>query len=766
MPIYEQSEERWPEEDDTSSAADDDKSATVKRPNVLIWLLDDCGYAQTAPYGSPIATPTISKLASSGLAYSNFHSTALCSPSRASLLSGRNHHSIGMGSHALTAMGFPGYSARVPRTAAGVAKLLQRNGYATFALGKWDHTPFEDISVAGPFEHWPSGAGFDHFYGFMAADAHNFKPVFFQDHSPVQPSLNRSDYHLSADIADKAIEYITATKSVKRDKPFFMYWATGAVHAPHHAPTEYLEKYKGQFDAGWDMERSAVHQKQLNLGVIPEGTVNTERPSSLPAWDSLSDEDKRLFSRQKEAFAAQLEHADVQFGRIVATLERIGELNNTLIVVTSDNGASGEGGLAGSFNEMRVVNGLQTSVKANMEHIDEWGTAATYNHYHAGWAWAGNTPFQLFKQTVFRGGQTGPLVLHWPDRITATATKGDRVSWRRQYAHITDITPTILEAASISPPEYVDGVRQMGMHGSSLLYSIDDAVAPSQHGLQYYEMYGNLGIYNDGWKAVALHADRMPWDINLRASFSNDTWQLYDTNADFSESNDLAAVHPTKLKELLETMFGELWRYNVFPLYDDLAERIRREYQRSMPSSAAPMVYWPPGAVRITEAISAAQLTKNQSHRIEAVVTMPTEGILVAVGGMTGGFSLFITSNQTLKYVYNYFGMEKTVIVSNATIPSSGEHVLEFVMALDASPQVAGSVDMSADGGLSAYAIMYIDGQPVGEQTIPAVVVGPYSMEETFDVGADFGTSVDNDEYAVPFYITQGTLDKVSIQKI
>ncbi|MBW1860626.1 MAG: sulfatase-like hydrolase/transferase [Deltaproteobacteria bacterium] len=387
---YAESEEWWPEPVLPPEGA----------PNVIIFLLDDVGFAQIGSFGGLIATPNIDRLAEGGLRYNNFHTTALCSPTRASLMAGRNPHAIGLGSHALTAMGFPGYNAIVPETAKSVANYLQEAGYVNYALGKWDHTPLYEVSQVGPFHRWPSGEGFEHAYTFMSADVHQFIPVMWNDHTP-EPY--RKTYHLDKDLADRAIDWITGHKSIKPDLPFMMLWASGSMHSPHHAPAEYLEKYRGKFDTGWDKAREMILVKQKELGIVPANTKLTERIPEIPAWDSLNDEEKKLYARQMEAFAAQMEHVDFQIGRVVDALERIGEMDNTLIFVTADNGASGEGGLAGTFNETYVLNGLQTPFDANLRHYERWGDATTYPHYHAGWAMAGNTPFRYFKQSEHRG---------------------------------------------------------------------------------------------------------------------------------------------------------------------------------------------------------------------------------------------------------------------------------------------------------------------------------------------------------------------------
>ena len=507
---YEDSKEWWPPK----------KVPKEGSPNVIIFLLDDTGFAQLSCYGGLTNTPNIDSLAADGLRYNNFHTTALCSPSRASLMAGRNTHKIGLGSHALSAMGFPGYNAVVPPSAKSVANYLQEVGYVNYALGKWDHTPLYEVSQVGPFERWPSDEGFDHAYTFMAADVHQFVPVMWDDH---HPEPYRQSNHLDEDLANRAIQWITGHKSLT-DAPFMMLWASGSMHSPHQAPDEYIEKWKGKFDMGWDKAREIIFENQKKMGIIPKDTKLTKRIDQLPAWKSLSDEEKQLYAKQMEVFAAQLEWCDFQIGRIISHLKRIGEYENTLIFVTSDNGASGEGGLAGTFNETYVLNGLQTPLEANLRYVDDWGRTNTYPHYHAGWAMAGNTPFKYFKQFEHRGGQSDALVVSWPKKIAA------RGEIREQYHHITDIAPTIMKAAGLEMPEEYHGVEQMPFTGVTMNYSFYEPDAPTTKERQYYEMFGNRGVWVDGWKAVTVHVDRMPWDLNKMGDFDKDVWELYNRN--------------------------------------------------------------------------------------------------------------------------------------------------------------------------------------------------------------------------------------------
>jgi arylsulfatase A-like enzyme len=684
-------------------------------PNVIIFLLDDVGFAQVGSFGGLIKTPNIDSLAANGLRFNNFHTTALCSPSRASLMAGRNPHSIGLGSHALTAMGFPGYNAIMPDSAKSVANYLQEEGYINYALGKWDHTPLYEVSQVGPFDRWPSGEGFQHAYTFMAADVHQFVPVMWNDHSP-EPY--RKSEHLDKDLADRAIEWITGHKSIKKDLPFMMLWASGSMHSPHHAPDSHIDKYKGKFDMGWDKAREIILQQQIAQGVVPAGTKLTERIDEIPAWDSLPEEEKQLYARQMEVFAGQMEWVDLQIGRVVSELKRIGELDNTLIFVTADNGASGEGGLAGTFNETYVLNGLQTPLDANLRALDDWGRENTYPHYHAGWAMAGNTPFRYFKQSEHRGGQQDHLVVHWPNGIKA---KGEI---RSQYLHITDIAPTIMEAAGITVPEEYKGVKQQPMDGVSMAYAFDDANAPNQKKRQYYEMFGNRAIWVDGWKAVTLHANRMPWDVNVVLPFDQDKWELYNVAEDFSESTDLATSNPEKLEELVAIFDEEAWKYNVYPLYDDMIKRIGAQQDRLFGDQKEFVYYWP-GAIRIAEKSSAP--VKNRAHTIETQLDLEgdEDGVIVAVGGMTGGYTMFIKDNR-LYYDYNFLdGVH--YILKSPPLPK-GKTKLKF--------NFIKTEQFGGDGEL------YVNGEKVDEVEMPQMHIATYSLAETFDVGRDTGTQV------------------------
>ena len=724
---YKNSKEWWPPK----------KAAPKGTPNVVLLLLDDVGFAQIGSFGGLIETPNLDKLAAGGLRFNNFHTCALCSPSRACTMAGRNPHTIGLGSHSLTAMGFPGYNAMVPESCKSVADHLKHGGFTNYAIGKWDHTPLYEVSQIGPFNRWATGEGFDHYYGFMAADVHQFVPVLWHNHAPVEdPVKGDPDFHLDAHLADKAIEWMTGHKSIDPDKPFMLFWASGSMHSPHHAPQAYIQKYKGRFDLGWDKARELILERQRKLGIVPPDTKLSPRTAEIPEWDKVPERERRLYARQMEVFAAQLEHCDEQMGRIIATLERIGELDNTLILVTSDNGASGEGGLAGTFNETYVLNGLQTPLEQNLNHEFHWGSTDTYPHYHAGWAMAGNTPFRYFKQAVHRGGQADFLIAHWPAGIKA---KGEV---RDQYHHIIDLAPTILDVTGMPFQKRLEGIEQRPFDGMSMRYAFDNPNAPDKRTEQYYEMFGNRAIYADGWKAVTLHGKRMPWDLNVVIPFDKDEWELYHVAEDFSESTNVADKHPEKLAAL-KKRFDELaWQYNVYPLHDDMVMRIGKQQGRLF-GDRKEFVYFYPGAHHIAE--KASPPIKGRSHDIVVKLDLKgnEEGVICACGGMTGGYTMFIKYGR-LFYDYNYYDGVYYTMASEPLNTGPTELKIRYVQE-------------TKDGG---HGEMWINGQKVAEVAMPKVHLSTFSLSETFDVGRDAGTQVSK-IYRGPSHF-QGDLDRVT----
>jgi arylsulfatase A-like enzyme len=723
---YKNSKEWWPQTVPTPP-----KNA----PNVVIILLDDVGFAQLGSFGGLINTPNMDSLAQNGLRYTNFHTAALCSPSRAAIMAGRNPHSIGLGSHSLTAMGFPGYNAIVPDSAKSVAKIMQMNGYVNYALGKWDHTPLYEVSQVGPFNRWPSGEGFQHYYGFMAADADQYRTVMWQDHSPIQPWVGKKEYHNSTDLVDKAITYITGHVSISPDRPFMVFLAPGAMHSPHQAPKEYIQKYKGKFDMGWDSAREKIFKKQKEMGFFDKNTVLSKRIKEIPAWDSLKPQEKKLYARQMEVFAAQLDHLDVQLGRLIQTLKRVGAYDNTLIIISSDNGASGEGGLAGTFNETYVLNGLQTPFDANMRHYEGWGGPDSYPHYHAGWAMAGNTPFKYFKQAVHRGGQSDPLIIHWPNGIKG---KGEL---RKQYHHIIDIAPTLLAILNLKVPDSIEGYKQQPMDGVSMYYSFNDANAENRKKVQYYEMFGNRAIWKDGWKAVTLHGNRMPWDLNAMFDFNKDEWELYNLNQDPTETNNLAQKNPEKLAQLKKLWDQEAMKYNVYPLYDDMISRMAKQQTRIF-GDRTEFIYFYPGAVSIAE--KASPPVKGRSHTITTNIDLngDEQGVIIALGGFTGGYTMFIKDNK-LYYDYNYLdGVH--YILESPPLPK-GKTELKFIF--------------THKGDFSGIGELFVNGKKVDSVDMPKTHQSTYSLSEPFDIGRDNGTQVSR--MYKGFFPFSGKLDKV-----
>ena len=706
-------------------------------PNVLVWLLDDAGFAHLEPYGGLTRTPNIQRLAEQGLIYVNFHSVPLCSPARAALLTGRNHHAVAMGSHIMSPAGFPGYHGRVPASAASFARILRDQGYATYALGKWDQTPVTEASVAGPFGNWPSGQGFERFYGFVGAEAHHFSPSLWSDHSPVSPGAGDPDYFLTADLADKAIEFIGGLRANNPRRPFLLYWATGAVHAPHHAPAEDIERYAGAFDQGWDEARRQILKRQIALGIVPENARLSPKRGGVADWDSLSAAERRLYARQMEAFAGQLEQADRAFGRMLDFLDRLGELDNTLAIVASDNGASAEGGMAGLHNEAVVFNGVRSDFASNNRFLDDWGGPNTVNHFHAGWAAAGNTPFPYYKHHVDGGGIRAPLVISWPDGIRARGV-------RRQYHHIIDLAPSILEAAEVDAPDEVDGVAQQPLDGVSMAYSYHAPEAPSKRRLQYYEIWGNRGIYKDGWKAATIHNEIMPWQTPVPGDLDADVWRLHNLTEDFAESRDLAAERPDKLRELQAAWEEQARKYGVFPLDPDRRRRFVAQMNRS--GRSEPVIsYAPEGAYRVPEALSPP--IKNRSFRIrvaiEAPADQPLQGVILTSGGITGGYALYLDGGYPV-YAYNLYNERRFYVRGERPIlPGPAELEFRFRKRKE------------GNGGTGE---LLLNGELIGSAEIPETVRNSFSIEDGFDIGRDEGSPV-TPEYQPPFPFTGAIQD-------
>jgi arylsulfatase A-like enzyme len=722
-------------------------------PNILYVILDDVGYGWSSTFGGLVDTPNITKLADNGLRYVNFHTTALCSPTRACLLTGRNHHSVGMANITELATGYPGYNGRQPKDKAAIGSILHEAGYVSFALGKWHNTASEETGPSGPYDRWPNGSvfGFDRFYGFFGGDSNQWFPKLYLDREPIdQPRLPEEGYHLSEDITDRAITFIGNQQSIEADRPWLCHLAFGACHAPHHVAKEWSDRYKGKFDMGWDRYREIVLERQKKLGVVPENAELSPMLEGVQKWDSLSADEKRLFARMAEVYAGFLEHADAQIGRLVAFLEETKALDNTLVFVfIGDNGSSGEGTLDGMYNEMTLVTTIKEDPKAILEKIDNLGLPGSYNHYPIGWALAGNTPFKLCKQYTHFGGTRNPLVVHWPRGIKA---KGEL---RHQFHHVIDIVPTILEAAGVELPSTLDGVAQAPLEGVPMNYTFDDASAPTTRTTQYFEMLGNRAIVDGKWKAVTYHG-RKPWENTAAWGFDEDHWELYDLEADPAECHDLMEGRDTanlkdpmvkKTIELVGLWWAEAGRHNVLPLDDRFQERsLARE---SLASRQTKFTFYP-GAVRIPEHV--APNTMNRSWAIDAHVDVPSggaEGPIVVMGGDTNGWSLYLKEGKPT-FCYNLAAIELTYI-RGAKPVAPGRHVIRYEF------EKRGKEPFGAGG----TGRIFVDGQKVAEGDIPKTTAFGYSLDETFDIGCDKGAPV-TDEYR-PLAAFSGKIIKVDV---
>lgn len=717
--------------------------APAKAPNILLVLLDDVGFGQTSAFGGLIETPNLDRLAARGLRYNQFHTTALCSPTRAALLTGRNHHSVSTGVITELASGFPGYTAILPRSAATIAEVLRSNGYNTAAFGKWHNTPDYETSAVGPFDRWPTSLGFDYFYGFLGGDTNQWSPNLVENTQHIQKPLDDPNYHLTPDLADHAIKWIRTQQSIAPGKPFFTYLATGATHAPHHAPKEWIEKYKGKFDQGWDKLRADIFERQLKLGIIPADTKLTPRPAEIPAWDSLTPTEQKVYAHQFEVFAGFLSHTDAEVGRVIDAIAQLGELDNTLVFfIAGDNGASAEGGLTGSVNEFKVFNGVEESPQEVLAALDDLGSPKTFNHFHAAWAWAVDSPFQWTKQIASHfGGTRNGLVVAWGDRIK------DKGAIRSQFHHVIDIAPTILEAAGITEPEVVNGAKQQPIEGTSLVYSFDDPAVASKHKTQYFEMFGNRAIYDNGWVAAARHG-RLPWERFSKTTFDQDNWELYNVAQDFSESQDLAKDNPQKLAELQNLFLKEAKKYKVLPLDDRTIQRFDINTRPSITTGRNSFSYYTT-VTGIPE--GSAPNTKNRSFSITAdidVAKAGSEGVLVTQGGRFAGWSFFLQDGKPT-YAYNFLNSDRTIIQSPDPV-AIGKSKVRFDFAYDG-------------GGLGAGGTgkLFINDKQVAEGRIEKTVGFRIGLDETFDVGQDTGSTV-VDSYQVPFKFT-GNLEQVKL---
>jgi arylsulfatase A-like enzyme len=718
-------------------------------PNVLIVLIDDAGFGSSSAFGGPCQTPTAEKLAGEGLRFNRFHTTALCSPTRAALLSGRNHHTVGMGGITEIATSAPGYNSIRPNTCAPLAETLKLNGYSTAQFGKCHEVPVWETSPLGPFDSWPTGGGgFEHFYGFIGGETNQYYPALYDGTTPIEPEKTPEEgYHLTEDLADRAISWIRQQKTLMPDKPFFVYFAPGATHAPHHVPPEWSEKYRGQFDDGWDALREETFARQKELGVVPEEAELTARHEEIPAWDETPDDLKPVLARQMEVYAGFMEHTDHHVGRLVDALEDLGILEDTLVYyIIGDNGASAEGTINGTFNELLSLNGAAAleTVEFMAAHIDGFGTPAAYNHYAVGWAHALDTPYQWTKQVASHwGGTRNGTIVHWPKGIEA---KGEV---RLQFHHVIDVAPTVLEAAGIPEPTSVHGVGQVPIEGVSMRYSFDDAGAPERRDKQYFEMFCNRGIYDRGWTAVTRHST--PWVMGTELPpFQDDVWELYDTNTDWTQARDLAAEMPEKLEELQQLWVEEARKYNVLPLDDRRVERLNSDLagRPVLVKGNSQLLF--SGTSRLPE--NTVLNVKNKSHAVTAEVEVPAEGadgVIVSQGGAFGGWSLYAREGRP-KYSYNLFGLQHFNIEGDKPIPP-GTHQVRMEFEYD-----GGGL---AKGGTVS---LYLDGEETGEGRVEATVPMLFSGDETFDVGSDTASPV-TDDYTSDGSRFSGTVTWVQI---
>ncbi len=698
--------------------------APAGAPNVLIVLLDDVGFATASTFGGPVATPTLDRLAKGGLSYNHFHTTALCSPTRAALKSGRNHHMANMGFITEMATGFPGNTGQIPASVAPVAEMLRLNGYSTGAFGKWHETAAWETSVSGPFNRWPTRQGFDKFYGFIGGETNQWAPYIFDGVTPVELSGDPK-YHFLTDMTDKATAWMRYQKAITPEKPFFMYYAPGATHAPHHVPADRIARWKGKFDQGWDKLREESLARQLALGVVPPGTKLAPKPAAIKDWAALSDDERKLFAHQAEVYAAFMEMADDEVGRLIRTIEDLGVLDDTLVFyVVGDNGSSAEGGENGMFNEYTYFNGVPERVEDMLKVLDRWGGPMTYPHMAAGWAVAFDTPFTWTKQVASNfGGTRNGLVVHWPKGMKA------RGELRTQFSHVVDVAPTILEAAKLPEPRMVNGVPQVPMDGKSLVYTFDAAKAPERHTTQYFEIAGNRAIYHDGWFAGTIH--RAPWERTPRVPLLEDVWELYDVRNDFSLVNDLAAAKPEKLKELQALFLKEAERNHVLPIDDRTMERtIASAVDRPDLMAGRTSLTLGDGMTGMLENVFLN--VKNRSVTLTADVEVPEgggNGAILVQGGRFGGWALYVKDGVP-GYHYNFLGLQQTA-VAGAKALSAGAHRIRMEFAYE-----------GPGPGKGGTATLFVDGEKVAEGKIPHTQAGMFSADETADVGIDLGTPV------------------------
>jgi arylsulfatase A-like enzyme len=723
-------------------------AAPKDAPNVLLIMTDDVGWGASSTFGGPIPTPTYDKLAKSGLRYNQFHTTALCSPTRAALLTGRNHHTCSTGVITEMGTGFPGYNSLMSKSCGTIGEILRQNGWNTSWWGKNHNVPDWQTSQAGPFDLWPTGLGFERFYGFIGGDTDQWHPAIYDGTNPVE-APNDPNYHFDADMADHAIAWIRQQHSLAPDKPFFAYYTPGLCHAPHHAPKEWIAKFKGKFDQGWDKVREETLARQIEQGLVPAGTKLTERPKEIPAWDSRSADQKKLYAHMMEVYAACLAYCDHNIGRVIQAIEDSGEMDNTIIVyIQGDNGASGEGTMQGLANEVGVAaNGVQESEEYLVSIMDDLGGPLTYNHYPVGWAHAMCTPFQWTKQVASHfGGTRNGLVISWPKHMQQQGEV------RSQFCSVIDIAPTILEVAGVKQPTMINGVTQKPIEGTSLVYSFNDAKVPTKHTTQYFEMIGNRGVYDNGWVACTTPR-RLPWQAAADSSPDDFKWELYNIEEDFSEANNLAAANPKKLKELQVIFDREAKKYDVLPLDASFIARVDVRIRPSLTRGRNTFTYYP-GTIRVPE--GSAPDTKNRAFSITAEVEIPeagAEGVLVTQGGRFGGYALLLMDGKP-EFAYSMSNQKELKYrVASKEKLTPGKHTIKL--------------DFNYDGpgmGKGGTGTLSVDGKEVAQGKIDRTIPARFSLDETFDVGEDTGTPV-IEEYLpkMPFKFT-GNLKKVVIE--
>ncbi len=726
-------------------------------PNVLFIVQDDTGFGQMGCYGSPIDTPNINQLAAEGLLFNNMHTTALCSPTRSCIMTGRNHHSNAMSCITEGSTGYPGGNGNIPFENGMLSEILLQHGYNTYAVGKWHLTPADQISAAGPYNRWPLGRGFERYYGFLGGDTHQYYPELVYDNHSVEPEKTPEEgYHLTVDLTDRAISFIADSKQVAPNKPFFLYFCPGAQHAPHHVPKEWADKYKGKFDDGWDAYREKTFARQKELGIIPQDAELSRHDPDVQDWDSLAADEKKLYARMMEVFAGFLTHTDYHYGRLFEFLKSIGEWDNTLIMFISDNGASAEGGPNGSVNENKFFNNVPDSLKENLEKIDELGGPSTFNHYPWGWTFAGNTPFRRWKRETYRGGISDPFLVHWPKGIKA---KGEV---RTQFAHAIDMVPTVLEALGLEPPTSIKGVTQSPIQGHSFAGAFNDGKAPGQHITQYFEMFGHRSIYHDGWRAVCPWPGTSfkeaglpfgaPIDKDKLTELDAKGWELYHVATDFAENHNLAAENRAKLIEMIATWYVEAGKFDVLPV-DSRGQQRAMDPRPQIALARSSYIFYPD--TQMVPA-NAGPNVMNRPFSMTADVDIPqggAEGALISYGDVQGGISFYMQAGK-LHYVYSYVGSNFFHIESTVPVPV-GRHKLRFEF------ETTGPMDYKSGKGAPGHGQIFIDGKLVGEADIPLTMPVMIGLAGGFICGADTGSPV-WDKYEPPFRFT-GTLYSTTV---